>query len=115
MGIGVPIPILDEEVMRSVAITDDQIFAPVLDYANRSRARKPLKQVSYQQLRSGTVEINGREVRTSSLSSYRKALDITQELKKWIEEGRFKLTRPVEDFPSEQVQKTLDIIARTEA
>lgn len=115
LGIGVPIPVLDEDIVRNLAVTDDQIYAPVLDYAVQSRARKPVKEVSYAQLRSGTIDINGKEVRTSSLSSYRKARDITIELKKWILEKRFLLSRPVESFPAEQVQKPLDIRSRTEA
>ena len=64
-----PIPVLDEEVVRDLAITDDKIFAPVLDYAVQSRSRKPVREVSYAQLRSGSIELSGKEVRTSSLSS----------------------------------------------
>jgi uncharacterized protein (DUF39 family) len=115
LGIGVPIPALDEDVVRSLSITDDKIFAPVLDYAVQSRARKPVKEVSYAQLRSGAIDVNGKEVRTSSLSSYRKARDITMELKRWIQEKRFLLTSPVASFPAEQVQKPLEICSRTEA
>lgn len=114
VGIGVPIPILDEEVMKGVSIRDDQIFAPVLDYAVQSRARKPVKEVSYAQLRSGTIDINGKKVRTSSLSSYRKARAIAATLKEWIEKGRFELTRPVDAFPKEQVQKPLDLKSASE-
>jgi len=111
----VPIPVLDEDVVRGLSITDDKIFAPVLDYAVQSRARKPVREVSYAQLRSGAIDIDGKEVRTSSLSSYRKAREITVELKKRIQERKFFLSRPVESFPAEQVQKTLEIRSRTEA
>jgi uncharacterized protein (DUF39 family) len=114
LGIGVPIPILDEEVMRSVSIRDEQIFAPILDYAVQSRARKPVKEVNYAELRSGSIDINGKKVRTSSLSSYRKARKIAETLKQWIQEGRFELTRPVSTFPTEQVQKPLDLRSATE-
>jgi uncharacterized protein (DUF39 family) len=115
VGIGVPIPILDEEVARAAAITDDKIFAPVLDYAVQSRARRPVKEVSYEQLRSGTIDINGKEVRTSGLSSYRKARAISQELKDWMLARKFYLSRPVDIFPGEQAQKTLELRSRTEA
>jgi uncharacterized protein (DUF39 family) len=114
LGIGVPIPILDEDLMRSAAITDDKIFAPVIDYAERSRARTPLKEVSYAELKSGAIEIDGKEVRTSSLSSYRKARDITVELKKMILEKKFTLTPPVEVLPKERVQRPLDLRSPTE-
>ncbi|OPY34135.1 MAG: hypothetical protein A4E32_00404 [Methanomassiliicoccales archaeon PtaU1.Bin124] len=109
LGIGVPIPILDEQVLKATCIRDDQIFAPVLDYAEQSRARKPVKLVNYQELRSGAIDINGKEVRTSGLSSYSKARTIAGKLKSWIEKGEFGLTKPVACFPAEQVQKTLEI------
>jgi L-aspartate semialdehyde sulfurtransferase len=115
LGIGVPIPVLDEDMVRDLAITDDKIFAPVLDYAVQSRSRKPVREVSYAQLRSGTIDLDGKEVRTSSLSSYRKARDIAIELKRWILEKKFLLTQPVGTFPAEQVQKTLEVRSRTEA
>jgi uncharacterized protein (DUF39 family) len=109
LGIGVPIPILDEQVLKNACIRDDQIFAPVLDYAEQSRARKPVKLVNYADLRSGSIEINGNQVRTSGLSSYNRAREIAGKLKEWIEKGKFSLTRPVASFPVEQVQRTLEI------
>jgi len=115
LGIGVPIPVLDEEVARAVSITEDQIYAPVLDYSVASRARKPVKEVSYAELRSGAIQLNGKEVRTSSLSSYRKARDISRELKEWIQKGRFLLSSPVEALPAERVQGPLEVRSREEA
>lgn len=115
LGVGVPIPILDEEIMRSVAVTEDQLFAPVVDYAAPASTRKPIKEVSYAELRSGAIEINGKEVRTSSLSSYRKARDITVELKKWMLGKKFYLARPVEALPSERGRKPLEVRSKEEA
>jgi uncharacterized protein (DUF39 family) len=109
VGIGVPIPVLDEEVLRATAVSDAEIFAPVLDYAYQTRARKPIKEVSYAELRSGTIEINGKTVRTSSLSSYRKARKIADTLKSWIDKGQFLISQPVEPLPQEQVQRTLEV------
>jgi uncharacterized protein (DUF39 family) len=109
VGIGVPIPILDKDVLKAAAITDSEIYAQVLDYATQSRARKPEKLVNYAELRSGKIEIGGKEVRTSSLSSYHKARAIANTLKKWIEKGEFLLTEPVELMPKEQVQRGLEI------
>ena len=114
VGIGVPIPILDEEMMRRTSITDEEILAPVLDYSVQSRARKPIAKVSYAQLRSGSIKLLGRSVKTSSLSSYRKAREIAQTLKGWIEEGEFQLTQPVTSLPEEQVFKPLDLRSREE-
>jgi uncharacterized protein (DUF39 family) len=109
VGIGVPIPILDEDVMRATAISDAEIFAPVLDYAYQTRARKPIREVSYAELRSGTIDINGKTVRTSSLSSYRKARKIAETLKNWIAKGQFLISQPVEPMPQEQTQKALEV------
>ncbi len=114
VGIGVPIPILDDSVMRSVSKSDEDIFAPVLDYGVQSRSRKSLKEVSYKELRSGSISINGKDVRTSSLSSYRKAREIAAILKGWIQKGEFLLTQPVEMMPDERVQKPLDAHANWE-
>jgi uncharacterized protein (DUF39 family) len=114
VGIGVPIPILDQDLMKSATITDDQIFAPMLDYAIQSRNRKPFMEVSYAQLRSGTVEMFGKKVRTSSLSSYYKARIICERLKKMIQEKEFLLTEPVAQLPSERVQKPLDVCSKEE-
>ena len=109
-----PIPILDEAMMSSVAKSDEDIYAPVLDYGVQSRDRRSLKEVSYADLRSGVITVNGKEIRTSSLSSYRKAVDIANVLKGWITKGEFLLTRPVELMPDERVQKTLDAHANWE-
>jgi uncharacterized protein (DUF39 family) len=112
VGIGIPIPILDENLMRTAVLRDDQIFAPVLDYAIQSRNRKPIAEFSYAQLRSGSVELFGKKVQTSSLSSYYKARIIAQRLKGMIEEKEFTLTSPVEQLPEERMQRSLDVCSR---
>jgi len=114
VGIGVPIPILDQDLMRTATITDDKIFAPLLDYSIQSRNRKPMMEVSYAQLRSGTIELFGKKVRTSSLSSYYKARVIAGRLKKMIEEKEFFLTRPVAPMPAERALRPLDVCSREE-
>ncbi|MEW6443856.1 MAG: homocysteine biosynthesis protein [bacterium] len=97
VGIGIPIPVLDEEMARFTAVGDEGIFAPIVDYSHAypNRMAETLGEVSYRELRSGRIRVNGREVPTGSLSSYPKALEIANELKRWIREGSFFLTRPV--------------------
>jgi uncharacterized protein (DUF39 family) len=112
IGIGVPIPILDEEMMKCVSIRDDQIFAPLLDYSVASRNRKPIKEINYADLRSGCVELYGKQVKTSSLSSYFKARIIAKRLKKWIDDGEFMLTQPVAMMPKERAQKPLEVLSK---
>jgi uncharacterized protein (DUF39 family) len=114
VGIGVPIPILDEEVMKGVCIRDDQIFAPVLDYSVQSRNKKAIRQASYAELRSGHIDINGKSVRTSSISSYQKAKLIAEMLKKEIIKGEFCLTEKVASLPEERAQLPLDLHTKEE-
>lgn len=101
VGIGVPVPVLSEEILRYTTVTDADIFAPVVDYAEVYPQRKPdtLGEVSYAQLKTGTIEVKGKKVPTSSLSSYPKAVEIAQTLKSWIQKGDFTLTEPSVPLP----------------
>jgi len=101
VGIGVPIPILSEEILKYTTVTDAEIFAPIVDYSEAYPQRKPdtLGEASYAQLKSGRIEVKGKPVPTSSLSSYSKALEIAQTLKSWIQKGDFTLTEPAVPLP----------------
>jgi uncharacterized protein (DUF39 family) len=103
VGIGVPIPILDEEIARYTAVRDRDILAPVVDYSEdySSNVGEPLGYVSYAELRSGKIEVQGKRIRTAGLSSYQKARRIAGELKRWIENGEFELGRPTELLPQQ--------------
>jgi len=101
VGIGIPIPILDEEMAAFTAVSDSEISAPVVDYSRDywSNSGEPLALVTYEELRSGSIEIEGKKVRTGALSSLAKARVIAEELKGWIEAGRFTLAAPVDPIP----------------
>jgi L-aspartate semialdehyde sulfurtransferase len=101
VGIGVPVPILDEEILRYTAVTDSEIFAPIVDYSSAYPNREPetLGEVNYAQLRSGKISVRGKEVPTASLSSYSRALEIAATLKEWITAGKFLLTERVAPLP----------------
>ena len=101
VGIGIPIPILSEEILGYTSVKDADIFAAIVDYSENYPQRKPdiLGEVSYAQLKSGRIEIQGKEVPTASLSSYPKAVEIAQVLKEWIQKGDFLLTEPVAPLP----------------
>jgi uncharacterized protein (DUF39 family) len=105
VGIGLPIPILSEEILKYTAVTDADIFAPVIDYSEAYPQRKPdtLGEVSYAQLKTGTIEVKGKKVPTSSLSSYPKGVEIAQTLKSWIQKGEFTLTESVAPLPGPEV------------
>jgi len=102
MGVGIPIPILNEEMLEYTTVRDEDIFAPVVDYGKAYPNAEPgnLGLVSYAQLKSGTIIINGKEVKTAPLSSYPKAKKIAGTLKQWILSGRFMLSQPVQPLPS---------------
>ena len=101
VGIGIPIPILSEEILQYTAVSDDGIFAAVIDYSEAYPKLKPdiLGEVSYAQLKSGKIVIQDKEVPTASLSSYSRAVEVATILKEWITSGKFLLTEPVALLP----------------
>lgn len=101
VGLGIPIPLLSEEIVEYVSVTDADIFAQVIDYSNDypNGIVRSLGEVSYAQLKTGEIEVEGKKVPTASLSSYSKAREIAEELKSWIKAGKFELGEPVELLP----------------
>ncbi|MDR3601802.1 MAG: homocysteine biosynthesis protein [Desulfosporosinus sp.] len=102
VGIGVPIPILNEEIARYAAKTDEELFAPIVDYGEAYPAFTPgnLGYVSYADLKSGKIQVNGKEIISAPLSSMPRAREIAATLKSWIQKGEFLLTEPVKSLPS---------------
>jgi len=102
VGIGIPIPILNDEILQYTMVRDEDIWTQVVDYSDAYPQSIPgnLGEVNYAQLKSGKVTIQGKEVRTSGLSSYSKARQIAVTLKEWIQTGKFLLTKPAEMIPS---------------
>jgi uncharacterized protein (DUF39 family) len=101
VGIGVPIPILSEEILQYTTVTDDQIIGTIVDYSDAypNRRNESIGEVTYAQLKSGKVTVQGKKVPTASLSSYSRAVEIANTLKDWIKAGKFELTQPVASLP----------------
>jgi len=101
IGIGIPIPILNEEIIQYTAIRDEDIYAQIVDYSNDypNGIANSLGEVNYKQLKSGAIKVKGRDVPTASLSSYTKARTIAETLKERIKKGQFLLTEPVQSLP----------------
>jgi len=101
VGIGIPIPILDEEIAKFTAVKDEEIFTSVIDYSKSypNVISGSLGEVNYAQLKSGKIVVQGKEVPTGSLSSYSKAKEISEILKDWIIKKQFLLTEPVMPLP----------------
>jgi len=107
VGVGIPIPILNEGIAKKVAIREEEIFTDVIDYGVPRRDRPKLGRVSYKELRSGKIAVGEKSVKVSSLSSLKKAKDIAENLKSWIENASFYLTAPVETLPTDTVAKPM--------
>lgn len=101
VGLGIPIPILNEEMAQFTGVSDDDIFTQVIDYGQDypNGINKSYGQVSYAELKSGSITIDGKEISTSPLSSYVKAKEIANILKTWISEGQFELGHPQFTLP----------------
>ena len=102
VGIGIPIPILNEEMAKYTSVRDEDIVTQIVDYSDSYPNIKPgsLGEVNYKQLRSGEIEVQGKKVITAPLSSYPKAKQIANMLREWIQKGEFLLSEPVQLLPS---------------
>lgn len=109
IGVGIPIPVLDEALMADLARGNEELFTNVVDYSVQGRKRPVLKRVSYAELRSGTVDIGGKAVKTAPITSLLKSRKIAEELKQWIRQGQFLLQAPVQLFPQGNAVKPLEI------
>lgn len=97
VGIGIPIPVLDEDMARRLTIRNEQIETTVMDYG--TVGTPALGRVNYEQLRSGQIKVNGKKVRTAPVSSLSKARKIANLLKEQVQQGSFELVKPVMMFP----------------
>ncbi len=95
LGVGVPLPVLNEEVVERCAIQDKDIVAPIVDFSIPRRVRPTFGLVSYTQLKSGRITIDGKTVRVAPLASIFLSRQVAIELKQWIQLGKFTLTEPV--------------------
>jgi len=110
VGIGIPIPILNKEMVRHTAVRDKDIYVSIVDYSGGSRDNPVLGRVNYQELRSGEIVLdNGLQVPTAPLSSLNKARKIANELKDWISRGEFLLEKPVQKLSTTRQFKPLNI------
>ncbi len=101
VGLGIAIPILDEDLARSTGVANKDIVTRVIDYGFNypNMEGKPLGEVNYEQLRSGKITVNGKDIPTAALSSYKKAREIAGILKTWVKKGEFQITEPVQMLP----------------
>jgi L-aspartate semialdehyde sulfurtransferase len=104
VGLGVPIPLLNEEIAQYTAVKDEDIYTQIVDYSKDYPDGGPIQslgEVNYKQLKSGKIKFNGKEIPTTPLSSYSKAKKIADILKEWIQKGKFLLGEPQQLLPSD--------------
>jgi len=101
VGVGIPIPVLDEDMAHHTAVKDADIYTQVYDYSMDypKGSPVPLAEVSYKDLRSGVIMIDNKKVITAPMSSYYKANQIANILKDWIEGGKFLLGESQQNLP----------------
>ena len=95
LGVGVPLPVLNEQVVEHCAVQDKDIVAPIVDFSIPRRVRPTFGLVTYTQLKSGRITIDGKTVRVAPLASIFLSRQVAIELKQWIQAGTFTLTEPV--------------------
>jgi len=97
IGLGIPIPIVNDEIARAVMIRNEQIETTICDYG--TNGHPSIGKTNYKELQSGSIEIDGKKVRTAPMSSLPKARKIANTLKQWIDNNQFTLSKPVQSFP----------------
>ena len=103
MGIGIPIPILNEDMAFFTGVSDADIEMPVKDYGHDypNGVGRSLGLVTYAECRTGEIMVNGKKTQAVPLTSLSMSLEVAEKLKEKIEQGKFLLTEPVEPIPSE--------------
>lgn len=102
VGLGIPIPILNEEMAWFTGVADEDILVPIVDYGEDYPNGYPSKygHASFADLKKGVIQVDGKDVPTTPLTSYTLSLEVAEELKRWIQEGKFLLTEAQEPIPA---------------
>lgn len=109
LGVGIPIPVLDEDLMYDLSRPNEELYTMVTDYSTGRRARPGIQRVNYRELRSGSIELMGKKVRTAPMSSLAMAREIAEKLKGSIAGGSFFLQEPIRMFPENAVFNPMTI------
>lgn len=102
LGVGVPIPVLNADIVARCAVQDRDIVAPIVDFSIPRRIRPTFGLVNYEQLKSGKIRIEGKTVRVAPLASIYRSRQVAIELKEAIERGEFLLTEAVSSLPRDR-------------
>lgn len=108
VGIGIPIPVLDEDLLAQLAVSNEDLYTDISDYSSGTRSHPVLGCVSFKELRSGEITVNGKRVPTAPMSSLKKAREIAALLKERVANGSFLLTEPVAPLGGMQDKHVLE-------
>ena len=114
VGVGIPVPVLDEEMVEFLKVKDEDIYTEIIDYSVQRRNKPSYGKINYKQLKSGSIILKGKKIQTGSFSSYAKALEIANLLKCWIVEGHFLMTNFAAPLPWDEKVNTLNILSKEE-
>ncbi|MGQ9663353.1 MAG: homocysteine biosynthesis protein [Kiritimatiellia bacterium] len=116
LGIAIPIPILNPRILKRTCIRDSEILAPVVDYSHDypMNTGRVICYVTYEQLRRGEIEIEGKRIPVGSLSSYYLALEAAHLLADEIRRGEFLLSKPIAPLPRDTTVKPLRIVPKSQ-
>jgi uncharacterized protein (DUF39 family) len=108
VGVGIPIPIINEDMAYFTGLSNRDIHYQVLDYGidYPSGISRSLGEVSYEELKSGQVTLQGQSVPTAPLASYPMAVRIASTLKDWIKAGSFTLGAPQIQLPGVEFDRS---------
>ncbi|UBF23772.1 homocysteine biosynthesis protein [Kovacikia minuta CCNUW1] len=109
LGVGVPLPVLHEAVVAACAVQDQELVAPIVDFSIPRRVRPTFGLVTYAQLKSGRIVVDGKPVRVAPLASLFLSRQVALELKQWIEAGKFLLSEFVAPIPTDQTFRPQDV------
>jgi L-aspartate semialdehyde sulfurtransferase len=109
LGVGIPLPVLNEEVVARAAVQDHEIVGSIIDFSIPRRVRPSFGMVTYAQLKSGKIMIDGNTVRTAPLASIYLSEQVAITLKAWILAGEFTLTEPVAFLASDRTFISQDV------
>jgi CBS domain-containing protein len=107
VGLGIPIPVLDDTIAKFTAVSDADISTEIYDYSVPRRSKPAFREVTYAELKSGSVQLKGKDIKASSLSSFYKAREVAFELKSWIKDGKFFLSAPAERLSRTTIAKPM--------
>ena len=108
IGIGIPVPVLNEEIAHSLSITDDKIHTTIVDFSIPRRTKPIFGQCSYSELRTSTILINNKPTLSAPLSSMSGAIEIAGLIRNEIQNKTFYLSEPIERINTEIEMKKLD-------